>query len=112
MDDLDDVCQLIATVLNDYEVVPAHTKAEGRRKARQGKFDLYLLDYYLPDGTGLQLYFTIREFDSNTPALFVTGSDAIRNAQALEVGAEGVIAKHHITNLLPQAVDSLLKAES
>jgi two-component system, NtrC family, response regulator HydG len=112
VDDLDDFCQLIAAVLNDYEVIPAHTKAEGLRKARQGRFDLYLLDYHLPDGTGLQLYFSIREFDSNTPALFVTTSDAIRNVQALEVGAVGVIAKHHITDMLPQAVNSLLNAES
>lgn len=82
MDDLDDFCQLIATVLNDYEVVPAHSKAEGLQKAHHDKFDLYLLDYYLLDGNGLQLYFSIREFDSNTPALFVTSSDAIGNAQA------------------------------
>ena len=112
VDDLDDLCQLIATVLNDYEVVPAHPKAEGLRKARQVKFDLYLLDYYLPDGTGLQLYFSIREFDSNTPALFMTTSDAIGNTQAIQVGAEGVITKHHLTDMLPQAVNRILKAES
>lgn len=112
MDDVDDFCQLIATVLNDYEVVPAHTKAEGLRKAQQGEFDLYLLDYYLPDGTGLQLYFSIRKFDSSTPVLFVTSSDAIRDTQALEMGAEGVIAKHHITQLLLRAVNNVLKAQS
>jgi CheY-like chemotaxis protein len=51
---------------------PAHSKAEALRKATGGLFDLYLLDYYLPDGTGLELCLLIRDFDGSTPVLFVT----------------------------------------
>jgi len=42
-------------ILEDYEVVSAHSKTEGLRKVQGGLFDLYLLDYSLPDGTGLEL---------------------------------------------------------
>ena len=108
VDDLKDISELIATVLNNYEVVRAYTKAEGLRKARAGGFHLYLLDYYLPDGTGVELYESIRKFDPNTPVLFVTTSEAIGPAQAIRLGAQGVIAKHHITDELPRTVERLV----
>jgi len=50
-------------ILEDYEVVSAHSKTEGLRKVQSGLFDLYLLDYSLPDGTGLELATLIRQFD-------------------------------------------------
>jgi CheY-like chemotaxis protein len=60
------MCSLIATILSDHEVVSAHSKAEALRKATGGLFDLYLLDYYLPDGTGLEVCLLIRDFDDST----------------------------------------------
>ena len=108
VDDLADISELIATILENYEVIRAYTKAEGLRKARAGRFDLYLLDYYLPDGTGLELYESIREFDPKTPVLFVSSSEAIGSAQAIRLGAQGVIAKHHITDELPRIVARLV----
>jgi CheY-like chemotaxis protein len=43
VDDQDDMCSLIATILADHEVVSAHSKAEAIRKATSGLFDLYFL---------------------------------------------------------------------
>lgn len=39
VDDVEDIRELVATVLNKYEVIQACTKAEGLRKARAERFD-------------------------------------------------------------------------
>lgn len=69
VDDQADVCDLICTILSDFEVVSAHSRTEGLRKAESGLYDLYLLDYSLLDGTGLELASLIRHFDDSTPIL-------------------------------------------
>jgi DNA-binding response OmpR family regulator len=49
--------------LLNYRVVIASTSAEALRLSRSESFDLYLLDSWLPDGTGTQLCQQIRSFD-------------------------------------------------
>lgn len=67
VDNHPDICDLVRIILKGYEVVFAHSKAEGLRHVESGWFDLYLLDYSLPDGTGLELATLIRQFDDFTP---------------------------------------------
>jgi len=81
VDDHEDMCS------------PAHSKAEALRKATGGLFDLYLLDYYLPDGTGLELCLLIRDFDDSTPILFVTDVAEPGQQQIQSVNAQGLILK-------------------
>ena len=103
VDDLAEFCGLVSIVLSDYDVTSADSKSEALLKASTEKFDLYLLDYYLPDGNGLDLYNSIRNFDAWTPAIFITNSRRITNDQAVALGAEGVIEKYHLTDQLPKA---------
>jgi DNA-binding response OmpR family regulator len=58
---------LISQVLKDYEVTGAHSMDDALKKVTDERFDLYLLDYHLPDGTGLELCLRIRSFDKVTP---------------------------------------------
>lgn len=67
--------------------------ADGLAKAMDGHFDLYLLDYYLPDGTGLELCHLIRAFDSNTPIFFCTHASSISMPQIEAARAQGLIRK-------------------
>jgi CheY-like chemotaxis protein len=111
VDGNDDTCDLISTILSDYEVVSAHSKAEGLRTATGGMFDLYLLDYYLPDGTGLELCLLIRQFDDSTPVLFLTEIGDLSEQQIQSVNAQGRVGKYKIIDTLPLAVsNTLLKA--
>lgn len=73
VDDHHDTCDLITTLLSDSDVMCAHTKASGLQKANAENFDFYLLDYYLPDGTGLELCRLIRAFNHQSPILLVQG---------------------------------------
>jgi CheY-like chemotaxis protein len=90
VDDQQDICELVTQILKEYEVISASSKAEALRQATTEKYDLIILDYYLPDGTGLEICLLIRGFDKDTPILFATTSSAINEINA---GAQGLIDK-------------------
>jgi CheY-like chemotaxis protein len=110
VDDQADMCSLISTILSDYEVVSAHSKAEGLRIATGDRFDLYLLDYYLPDGTGLELCLLLRDFDDATPILFVTDVTDLSEQQIQNVNAQGIIRKDDLPEGLRSSVPKILAA--
>jgi two-component system, OmpR family, response regulator MprA len=90
--------------LSGYEVQHALSVGDGLTKAREGRFDMILLDWSFEDGTGLELCRKIRAFDAGTPILFYTGEiDAAATRAALDAGAQGYLIK-------PVAVDNLLQA--
>lgn len=93
VEDHESMCQLISVILRDYEVISARGKAEAKRLLASEPFDLILLDYYLPDGTGFELCLFIRTSDQKTPILFVTGELAITEAEVLNLGAQGLVRK-------------------
>src|SRR5688572_19813754 len=47
---------------------------DGLKAASEQKFDLYLLDLWLPDGSGLDPCKKIREFDVKTPVVFYSAA--------------------------------------
>jgi CheY-like chemotaxis protein len=93
VEDYEDICRLVTDILEDYEVVGAYSKADALTKAMSGSFDLYLLDYHLPDGTGLELCILIRTFDPNTPIFFCTSTYSITMKEIKAAGAQGLIKK-------------------
>jgi CheY-like chemotaxis protein len=112
VDDHTDTTELVAHILKDYEVFPAYSKEDALKQATFRKFDLYIMDYHLPDGTGLELCLLIRGFDTDTPILFVTGTSSIGEDQVLIAGAQGLIRKSDAAFVddLPVKVSQLLKA--
>ena len=96
IEDHDDTRELVQFVLeaSDYSVTAEATIAAALQFAAPDKFDLYLIDNWLPDGTGFELCERIREFDPNTPVLFYSGaafeSDKVR---AIQAGAQAYLAK-------------------
>ena len=107
VDDHADTCALIATNLGEYEVISALSKSQGVHTAKSQDFDLILLDYHLRDGSGPELSKQIREFNPNIPILFVTGTYTMSKSEVLEAGAQGVIKKNTVADLLPGAVKEL-----
>jgi CheY-like chemotaxis protein len=111
IDDHEDTCALVSSILEDYDVVSEHSKEGGLRQAATDKFDVILVDYYLPDGTGLDLCVLIRAFDPNTPILLVTATHTITHEQILAVGGQGVIRKDRLSHMLPMAVARTLEVK-
>ena len=89
--------------------MPAHSKAEALLKATDTQFDLYLLDYYLPDGTGLEVCLLLRDFDKATPVLFVTSEIEITPSQMESVGAHGLVSKADLPEALVSAVSKVFQ---
>ena len=96
IEDHDDARELVRVVLEagEYSVTTERTVAAALQIARTCRFDLYLLDNWLPDGTGFELCEQIRQFDVETPVLFYSGagfdSDKL---SAIKAGAQGYLAK-------------------
>ena len=90
-----DACELIKSILknDDYEFTCASGLEEAVRKARAKKFDLYLVDYYLPDGLGLEFILSVNS-DRKTPTIIVTGATSLSEPQADRFGAYGLIKKN------------------
>jgi CheY-like chemotaxis protein len=107
VEDQQDLCEMIANLLCDYEVIAAYSKADALIKALGEPIDLYLIDYHLPDGTGVELCLLIRTIDQNTPIFFCTGNSSLTEAQILKAGAQRLIRKGpDFTEDLNQAVST------
>jgi len=111
VEDHEDTRELITIVLRqkDFEVANAHTVDLGVRLASEERFDLYLLDSWLPDGSGLDLCRRIRKFDQVTPILFYSAAayEADKN-MALSAGAQAYLIKPSQTSELCDLVSSLI----
>jgi CheY-like chemotaxis protein len=110
VDDHADICQLVSTLLDDYQVVEASSVGDALKRAEDEKFDLFLLDYFLPDGNGIDLCKSLKLIAPDTPVIFVTIARPLKTLDASSIGFEGVIEKHHISDQLPQMVAKVLSA--
>ena len=96
IEDHEDTRELVTLVLEQksYEVVTGSTIESGVALANSQQFDLYLLDSWLPDGSGLDLCKQIREFDPATPILFYSAAAyEIDRDQAIQSGAQAYLIK-------------------
>ena len=96
VEDHEDTRELVVLVLNqqDYEVTTAESISSAIELAFLNKYDLYLLDSWLPDGSGLELCRSIREFDERTPILFYSAAAyEVDRELALKSGAQGYLIK-------------------
>jgi DNA-binding response OmpR family regulator len=91
-----DTRELVSYVLarNNYRVMLAENNDSALLLARSNKFDLYMIDNWMPGGSGVDLCKKLRQFDSHTPILFYSGAGYDRDKQeALSSGAQGYLTK-------------------
>ncbi len=96
IEDHEDTRDLVCLVLRerDYDVTEAPTIEAAIKLVNGDKFHLYLLDSWLPDGSGIDLCKRIRELDCHTPVIFYSAAaydhDRVR---AFNAGAQGYLTK-------------------
>jgi DNA-binding response OmpR family regulator len=111
VEDYEDARDLAALTLSEYTLITARNFSEGLHLARRGYFDLYILDNWLPDRSGVELCRAIREFDPHTPILFYSAAAYERDIEyALRAGAQDYIVKPVISHELREAVSRLISA--
>ena len=113
IEDHEDTRELVTLVLEQrkYEVVTGSTIKSGVALAGSQEFDLYLLDSWLPDGSGLELCKQIREFDKATPIVFYSAAAyEIDKDQAIKSGAQAYLIKpsqpSELCNLVTRLIES------
>ena len=109
-----DTRELIDLVLTQsgYEVVCSASTVQAIELARTQKFDLYLVDNWMPGFSGTQLTEELRQFDLKTPVLFYSGAAYETDREAARLsGAQGYLVKPADGNQLIGEVARLI-AES
>ena len=115
IEDHEDTRELVTLVLEQrrFEVVSGSTIATGVALAESQHFDLYLLDSWLPDGSGLDLCRQIREFDKVTPIVFYSAAAyEIDRDLAIKSGAQAYLTKPSQPSELCQIVSALIESHS
>jgi DNA-binding response OmpR family regulator len=108
VEDQEDAWEIATLKLPEYQITFARDFDEGLRLTRRRYFDLYILDNWLPDGSGIGLCRLIREFDPYTPILFYSAAAYERDIQeALRSGAQAYLIKPVQPDDLEQAVAKL-----
>lgn len=95
----------------EYDVVIAHTAADGFSLAKDEHFDLYLLDSNLPDESGISLCQRICELHKHAPVVFISGhareDDKLRG---LKAGALAYLTKPVDFDLLEKTMARIIAA--
>ena len=86
-----------------HTVTFAYTAQEAKAAFEASNHEVVLLDFDLPDGTGLEVFRTLREVDPNVCVVMVTGKGNERLAsQILKEGADDYLTKsNELLGILP-----------
>ena len=113
VDDDVDVCRILHLMLTDekYQVQETQSVADAIAAIDQNLFDVYVVDYNLTDGTGLDVAEQIRSEGSEAPIILLSGCDpstiALKaaNLQIFEI-IEKPFSRATISNAVKRAVGS------
>lgn len=114
VDDDKDSCELITYMLKsahgDFEVTAVNSSSEAVNLIAEKAFDLYVLDYRLPEMSGIELCKIIREIDTETPVIFFSAMAFEKDRKAaLEAGANAYLVKPNDVERFTETVENLLK---
>ncbi|MEP6705642.1 MAG: response regulator, partial [Acidobacteriota bacterium] len=79
----------------------------------KGEFDLYVLDNWLPDGSGVELCKRIRSSGTRSPILFTSAVGQRHDIElAMDAGADRYLVKPYEPEKLLHAVKELLDSKN
>jgi DNA-binding NtrC family response regulator len=94
----------------DYHVTDAENGAAALAALDAGVFDLIMLDYKLPDMTGLDVLRHVRQIDDDAVVIMMTAYSTIESAvEAIKLGAFDYVTKPFEMDQLLFAVDKALE---
>lgn len=99
----------IALEKDGHTVTAVYGYMEALQKYKNPKYDLFLLDINLPDGSGMEFCKKIRE-TAETPVLFLTVNDTEQDMlEGFGVGCDDYIPKPFSIEVLRKKVQAILK---
>lgn len=115
VDDDEDAGEMLSLLLKSHriEVTCVQSAADAWLKIRAERFDLFMLDAWLPLLDGFEFCRQIRESGSNTPILFYSGAAYDSDKQkGIAAGANAYVTKPDLEGLIETTVDLIAKAEA
>jgi two-component system, OmpR family, response regulator len=114
VDDDEDSREMLSTLLrfSRIEAKAVATAAQALGLIQAGRFDLYLLDAFVPDLDGFELCRQMRAADPQTPILFFSGAAYASDKQkGVEAGANAYVIKPDIDGLV-ERITQFIAAKS
>src|SRR5882762_4943168 len=109
-DDLDSREMLFLILANEgFDVVGPDNAIDFVRRAREERFDAYLLDNCMPGLTGADICHQIREFNPRTPIILYSGM-ADQEDRLLALGAQAYVTKPGPIERLIEIIRSTIQA--
>ena len=111
IEDHQDTQELVTLILaeSNYRVTATCNMRDALKLAQEQPFDLYILDSWLPDGSGIELCKRLREFDNVTPIMFLSAAAYEADKQAaMDHGAQSYLVKPTDIQSLTNEVDALI----
>src|SRR6476620_6288636 len=96
------ICRIVQRMLSDeqYEVQAAHSVADALGAIEQKSFAVYVLDYKLPDGSGLDVAERIRSKWGASPIILISGYDP----KAVALRAEKLCISNFLEKTFSRAI--------
>ena len=111
VEDNQDTCEVVGFIFRDYEMVFAGTISDALKNIANEDFDLYMLDNWLPDGSGIELCKKIRSTKPYAPIIFTSAVGMTQDVEkAMAAGADRYILKPIEPENLRKIVKELLGA--
>lgn len=116
VDDDSDTCLLMSLLIEQSNENYAVSAVESVKKAldliNESAFDLYILDYRMPEMTGVELCRLIRQTDSETPIMIYSAMSRPDDRQnALNAGATAYFVKPNDLERLNETVTQLMNRD-
>ena len=115
VDDDEDSREMLSMLLKCWriETKAVATAAQALSLIQAERFDLYLLDAWLPDLDGFELCRQMRDFDPHTPILFFSGAaQEADKKRGIEAGANAYVTKPDVDGLVGSITQFVSYAQS
>ena len=96
--------------MDGYETSCAGTKREGMEQLKKSRYDLVLLDCYLPVGSGYDLCTEIREYGDMPLFMLTARNTEMDEVKALELGAADFMSKPFSLAVLKARIRKILQS--
>lgn len=108
-----DTCEVLRFVMTDYDFKTVSSVAAAEALIASEKFDIYVLDNWLPDGSGIELCEKIRQISPTLPIVFTSAIGQRQDIDlAMKAGADRYLVKPYEPETLVQTVKELLNRSS
>ncbi len=104
-----DTCEVLRFVMTEFEFTAVHSVEAAEKLIKEGEYDLYVLDNWLPDGSGVEICERIRLAGIRSPILFTSAVGQRHDIDlAMNAGADRYLVKPYEPEMLVQTVKELL----